>query len=172
MVLDDGVSHVPAAIPAQSGAVGQVDVFVRGEEIFIEPAELLEHLSRDQTCRAAHAKNFTRGGRSVSRGSVMALERASGAEQPVASAVDDRGVVHVDDARRRKQKRRPCVDAVTQRTKPGRVRYRVVVEECQKVAARRLRAGIAAAGKSVIVTELDETHLWKCGANEVRRPVG
>src|SRR5688572_5570399 len=51
MVLDDGVSHVPAAVSAQSGAVRQVDVFVRGEEIFIEPAELLEHLPRDQTCR-------------------------------------------------------------------------------------------------------------------------
>jgi len=43
---------------------------------------------------------------------VVPLERPSPTEQPVACTVDDRGVVHVDNTRCRKQKARLRIDAV------------------------------------------------------------
>jgi hypothetical protein len=97
-VPHDRVGDITTAIATQSGAIRQVDVLVRGEEIVVESSEFVEHRLRHQARGAAHAEHLLHRRRHGCRFAMMALERPAPAKNSVAGAVDDARIVHVDDA--------------------------------------------------------------------------
>src|SRR5262245_16624952 len=169
---DDCVRDVSASIAAQASPVRQIDVLVRREKVFVESAEFLEDVPRNQTCRPADTKHLSGGAGGVGTRAMMPLERAPSPKYTVAGAIDDRTVVHVDDARGRQEEARRNVDAVAQRAKPHGVRDGVVVEKRKKLASRRLCAGVISSRKTSILAERNDADARKAAADEVNGTVG
>ena len=60
-VADHGIRRIPTRMSCQARPIRQIDVFVHHEEVIVEPAQVVEHLSSDREGRAARAKDFARG---------------------------------------------------------------------------------------------------------------
>ena len=175
VMADDGIRHVAAAVAAEPRPVREVDVLVRREEILVEAAELVVDGLRQEARGPADAEHLARlpgGGR---RAAVEPLERAAPQQHAVAGAVDDRGIVHVDDARGGQHEAGPRVDPAAERAQPAALGNRVVVEERHQAAARFAHAGVVAAGEPAILRQRDYAHpripLAQVAGRPVRRGV-
>ena len=145
---------------------------MRRKKVFVESAEFLEDVPRNQACRPADTKHFSGGAGGVGTRAMVPLEGAPSPKYTVAGAVDDGPVVHVDDARGRQEEARGGVDAVAQRSKPCGIRDRVVVEKRNKLTARRFRTGVVSSGKTPILAKRDDPNVGKPAANELDGAVG
>ncbi len=96
-VPDDGIGHVPAATSCQPRAVGEVDVFVDHEEIFVEAAQPFEQFVLNRKGGATDTKHFTRSHEPSGMGAVAVFESAARAQIAVTSAVDDVRTVEKHD---------------------------------------------------------------------------
>ena len=89
---------------------------------------------------------------------MIPLESASPAENTVASAVDRRRVVHVDDPRGHERETLRLIKARQQLAQPVRRCRGVVVEECDIPAVRLLDACIVSTGKPTVRRQRDKAH--------------
>jgi len=152
-MADDRIRDVAHAVSTKPRAIGQVDILVGREEILVEPAQFVEHGFRHQAGRAAHAEYLQRLRRVHGGHSVQPLERAAGPEEPVAGAVDNLRVVHIDDARRHQRKSAGLIETADQCLQPSRIGNRVVVQKRHDRRARVGNAGVVSAGESAVVRQ-------------------
>ena len=89
VMTNDGISHIPAPIPEQARAIREINILMRGEEVLVESAELIEHTLRHQARVATHAKNLGRLARQINACPVVTFEGATRGKEAVAGAVDD-----------------------------------------------------------------------------------
>jgi len=98
MVPDDGRRHIANTVAEQPRPIRQIDVFMRGKEILVEPTQLIEDFPGHQACGATDAKHLLRLVAVGGPASVQTLEGTSDSQKAVASTVDDAGIVHIDNA--------------------------------------------------------------------------
>ena len=102
----EGGRNISAPVSVQPGPIRQIDVLVRGEEVRVETAELLENGFGHQAGRAADP-NTSIGVSAASTRSPWCHLNAPPARRVRRRRCRSSGVVHIDDARRRPVQSRP-----------------------------------------------------------------